>query len=536
MSNKYTSHFNTGRRNVATPQTVPTPGRTDEVKNSAGGYVFKVEGFEQLRRFLILGSDGPTYYVSERKLTQDNAKNVVELIKTSGLEAVQQIVEISVSGRAHKNEPAIFALALATTFGNEATKQAAYAAISRVCRTGTHLFTFLENVQELRGWSRGLRNGVGKFYSSKEDEKLALQLVKYRQRNGWTHRDALRLAHVKPTGEKQAALLRWAVGKEVNVSGIGGLVEAFTKIQTLKTDNWREAVSLIKDTHLPWEALPTELLGLPSVWEALLDGMPLMAMVRNLGKMSSIGLLEGLNSSVKKVVTSLQDGEAIKRARLHPLFILNALKTYQQGHGMKGSLSWKTAQPIVDALDEAFYLAFDAVEPSGKNIMLGLDVSGSMGSQLGQLPLTCCEAATVMAMVTHRVEPWTFVGAFNTGFTEIPLSKKSTLKSAMKYTNGVNFGGTDCAMPMVYATKNKLEVDTFVVYTDNETYAGVGKPFQALKEYRQKMNRPEAKLVVVGMTSTGFTIADPKDKNMLDVVGFDTSTPQVLTSFSAGEI
>lgn len=42
---------------------------------------------------------------------------------------------------------------------------------------------------------------------------------------------------------------------------------------------------------------------------------------------------------------------------------------------------------------------------------------------------------------------------------------------------------------------------------------------------------PEAsrrKLVVVGMVSNGFSIADPDDAGMLDVVGFDAAAPQVI--------
>ena len=91
-------------------------------------------------------------------------------------------------------------------------------------------------------------------------------------------------------------------------------------------------------------------------------------------------------------------------------------------------------------------------------------------------------------------------------------------------------GGTDCSLPMVHALKEKLEVDTFVIYTDSETWAGDIHASQALNKYREKMGRP-AKLIVVGMCSNGFTIADPNDSGMLDCVGFDTSTPAVMADF-----
>jgi len=69
------------------------------------------------------------------------------------------------------------------------------------------------------------------------------------------------------------------------------------------------------------------------------------------------------------------------------------------------------------------------------------------------------------------------------------------------------------------------------VYTDSETWAGSIHPCKALNKYRREMGIP-ARLVVVGMTSTGFTIADPSDAGMLDVVGFDSAAPQVISDFS----
>lgn len=84
---------------------------------------------------------------------------------------------------------------------------------------------------------------------------------------------------------------------------------------------------------------------------------------------------------------------------------------------------------------------------------------------------------------------------------------------------------------MLYALKNKLTVDTFMVYTDSETWFGDIHPFQALKQYREQTGIP-AKLVVVGMVANGFTIADSSDAGMLDVVGFDTTAPAVIADFA----
>jgi 60 kDa SS-A/Ro ribonucleoprotein len=38
------------------------------------------------------------------------------------------------------------------------------------------------------------------------------------------------------------------------------------------------------------------------------------------------------------------------------------------------------------------------------------------------------------------------------------------------------------------------------------------------------------------MVSNGFSIADSADPGMLDVVGFDTSTPQLISEFARGAL
>ena len=529
-----------------TPQTQPIPGKA-MVENNAGGFVFETGKWAQLNRFLVLGAEGGTYYVGEHKLTKQNATNVEVCIKEDGLRVVNTILEMSVSGRAPKNDPAIFALALCTADGDEATKKAAYAAIDKVCRTGTHLFHFCQAVQELRGWSRGLRNGVSKFYTEKDAKDVAYQMVKYRQRDGWTHKDVLKLAHPTPKGADMDAIFKWTLGKEVDLSleGPTAIVSAFKEAQSLEPafvdgadskSALKRIVELVVKYNLPWEALPTASLKHKAIWEAILPKMPLGAMVRNLGRLASIGLTESNLDDYSKIVASkLGDVEALKKGKVHPLFVLNALRTYSSGHGNKGSMTWKPVGLIKDSLEEAFYTTFGVIEPTGKNWLLGLDVSGSMsGGQVAGMSIAPFEAVACMAMVTARVEKSNEIYGFTSTFQDLGITAKDTLEGAMKKAQKSNFGSTDCAMPMIYAYDKKIKVDAFVVMTDNETYDNPKMhASQALEIYRKAFNH-NAKLIVVGMTSTGFTIADPNDAGMLDVVGFDSAAPQVMADFVRG--
>ncbi len=537
----YVKHFSTKK----TAQTSAAPGKK-QVQNRAGGFVFKTDSFEQLNRFLILGAEGNAYYASAKEMTIENAQNTIACIQEDGLRVVKAIVDISKAGRAPKNDPAIFALALATAFGNEVTKKAAYDAITDVCRIGTHIFQFVQNVQALRGWSRGLRNGVAKFYTGNKIDNVAMNIIKYRNRNGFTHRDVLRLCHAGTNDAQLNDLLRYAAAKQAETQH--PLVQGFEAIQKLDLKNEKQAIALITQYGLPREALPTELLNSLGVWEALNQNMPMTATIRNLGKMTSIGLCKSnLDANTKLIVERLTNAEQIKKSRVHPITILNALSQYKKGHGDKGSLSWQPVTNILDALDEAFYMAFGNVETSGKNHLLALDCSGSMfGANIAGTALTAAEAAGAMAMVTLKAEPNTETVFFSSaggrggygssGIGKLDLSKRKRLDDVLAEMRKQPWGGTDCSLPAQYALQQKLDVDTFAIYTDNETYAGSMHPFQAMQQYRSKMNKPVSKLIVVGTDANAFTIADPNDKNMLDVVGFDTATPQIMTEFSKGNL
>lgn len=514
--------------------------REDQVENYAGGYVFSVSDMQVVERFLVLGTEGGTYYASEKDLTLDMATKCQSIVKSDGEAVVAKIVEVSDSGQAIKNDPALFLLAMCAGIGDEDTRKAALAALPKVARMSTHLFHFVEFIKNFRGWGRGLKNAVAKWYDGKGAGGVAYQAVKYRQRDGWTHRDVLRLAHPVAKDPVLANVYKYIVSGEVT----GEVPGIITDYERLKGEtNPSTIVRAIQGNKLiTWEMLNTEALKSQMVWEALLPNMPLTAMIRNLGRMSAIGVIHPFTQASQVVVGKLTDREYLRKSRVHPIVIYNAWKTYKSGHGMRGSLSWTADQQVVDALENAFYMSFDFVEASGKRYYLGLDVSASMTwGEIGGANLNPREASGLLALVSAKVEPFTYSAGFtgswgypqsSDGMQTLQISSNDSMESVQRKISNLDFGGTDCALPMIDAMNKGLLVDTFVVYTDNETWAGDIQPFQALQAYRDKTGI-DAKLVVVGMTATGFSIADPNDPGMLDVVGFNTSTPQAISKFAA---
>jgi 60 kDa SS-A/Ro ribonucleoprotein len=527
-------------RQTLTPANEKIPGST-QVANWGGGFAWEVDDFTKLNRFLILGVEGGTFYASEKKLVKYNGDAVMRCVKSDGLRAVREIVAVSEAGRAPKNDPALFALAIAASHGDEATRKAAFDALPKVARTGTHLLHFVDYAKQFRGEGRGYRNGIGNWFNSKPVGSLAYQMVKYRQRDGWTQRDVLRVAHPKTDEADRNALYQWVVGgtarlaqQEYNLTADGALKLVYAYEQAQAAKDAKTIVKLIRDYNLPREAIPTQYLNDKGVWEALLVDMPMTALIRNLGKLSNIGLLKAGSTVSKNVVAQLGEVERIRKARVHPLAVLVAMKIYQQGHGDKGSLSWDVVRPVVDALDGAFYTSFGNVEKTGKSFLLALDVSGSMSwSNIAGMPgITPAIGSAAMALITAATEPDTEIVAFGSTLKSLDISPRQRLDDVIRRMSGMSFGSTDCSLPMKYATERNMGIDSFVVYTDSETNTGYGHPSQRLVEYRNKTGR-KAKLIVVGMVSNGFSIASPDDPGMLDVVGFDTATPNVISAFSA---
>lgn len=535
-NNAYTRHINVRE----TSQNQPILGK-NQVKNNTGGYVFQVSDKARLERFLILGTEGGSFYVGEPKLTRDNADFLIKMIKTD-IELVAEVVkDVSANNRAKKTSPAIFATAALFQFGDN--NVLAKDVFKTVVRTSTHLFEFSQYIKNLGGWSRAKRTAIKNWYESKSDDQLAYQMVKYRGgRHGWTHADVLRVSHAKPS----EANARFALGKDLNgleevPMPIAGLYEA----QSVKTA--KDAVRVLNEyKNLPWEVLPTEMHKEPSVWKALFNnGMKGMALVRNITRLARLGMFNDLDFAKEYANRILAD---VETAGIHPISYLQALIVHQEGQGINDPKAgywnfevsrkkdWDTSAILTEALEEAFYESFKYVQPTGKRIMLALDVSGSMSSAAsGMKDLSCAQVSAAIAMLIARTEDKYIIKGFSHGLTDLGITSHTSLSEAMNKISNLNFGATDASLAFQWARENKVALDGMIIITDNQTNTGRMHPVQAQKKYRNNLGL-DTRLVVMGVAANEFSVADPDDGDSLDVVGFDSAAPAVVTDFIAGRI
>ncbi|KAL4222071.1 60 kDa SS-A/Ro ribonucleoprotein [Mactra antiquata] len=581
---------------TTTPQSEPlftsVHGEQKQVANNAGGYVFKLDDMKRALRFLIMGSESGQYYAKEKDITRDNVTCIDRLIGSGrGVELVQLIKDVSVSRRNVRQDSLILAYAICARSNDKDTKKAAYAILSDVCRIPTHLFMFVqccetESSSTGTGWGRAHKRGVCKWYSSFQDRamKLAELITKYKRRGEWTHKDLLRLSHVTSEERSLAFLYRYVAkdlkqAKDFYVKDSSLDEEGRKKLMVIVEyieaceeasvcQNEDELCYLIERHKLCWEHCNSKWLKSRKVWFKLIPHMGIEALIRNLGRMTSYGMF-AVNSedeqmvldrirTINEVIESMEEEndtepmetddvmndmpQAVntvkRRNMIHPFKILLGLMTYKSGHGEKGHLSWLPNPRIVEALDKSFYQAFDAVPPTGLKYYLAVDVSGSMSQPvLGSGNIFCSTAAACMMMVIARTEENCIIRGFCEEMRGIEIDGSDTLSTVQTKMEKLTFGGTDCAKPMMDAMECKIkDIDVFVVFTDNETWYGKVHPSEALKQYRMYSERREAKLIVCGMSATEFTIADNDDPGMLDIAGFDSASPRLISEFAKGNI
>ena len=538
---------------IATPQNRPVPGRTDQVRNSAGGYVFAKDQRGKLEDFMILGTTGGTFALGEEQVTQLNTDVLFAAAREDGRGVAELAVDVSAGTppRAVKNRGALFSLAAVSAMGTPDGVQAVKTALPLVARTTDHLSMFFGYRKQLRGKttargtapvaSRAFRSTLAGWFLHADVNDVAWRACKARQRKtpvgeDFALRDALRIAHVHADTIERKTLLGWLAGTVDDREAAMVLpgVDHFLAAQAVISE--ADAVAAVVVRGVPWEFLPSRFLSSPKVWEVLVGTVGMTGLIRNLARMTRIGTIAPYNDATATVVRRLTSAEALNKARVHPVDVWLAMRVYVSGRSQPDPNApvhtWVPVPEVSDALEDAWDKSFGHVDPSGRRLVVAVDSSGSMSNTLtmGATPLgTRYEVACAMALMLKRTE------GDNVHVIDVDLSARQSRITRRTNLREITTwpapgSGTDLSLPFSYAAQYDLKVDGFAVLTDNETWAGRQHPFQALAAYRSRYN-PDTRLVVAAMAPTGHTIAEPGDPGVLNVAGIDASLPRVITGF-----
>jgi 60 kDa SS-A/Ro ribonucleoprotein len=520
-----------------------------EILNSCDKEVFQISEIDQVKRFLALGSDNGTYYITPQDLTKLNIESIENVLKSNDKSKLIDLIKLYI-GKCKKHEPLVYLLARCCVYDSQNSsveslefRKSAYELLDKVCTIPTNLFLFLKYTKLLynkhkksNGWNNLHKRAVCNWYNSKDDMNLIYQMTKYKDRHDYTHRDVMRLSHIIANSVDKQHIYRYFVKGFDAVCGIMGdesdLMGFIRDYEIIKSSEDEDLViQLINKRNFAREHISTHMLSSKLVWDALITRMPPIALLRNLNKLTICGLLDNFEGEQKVV-------EKIKSIKnVHPMHLLIALKMYSSGEGFKGSNKWIPNQSVVDSLNDKFYNLFQEVIPSNKRVCIAMDVSGSMhySKANGTECMSAAEISCALTMVMKHCDPKTEIMGFSSTFIPLAISPGKRLDDNLEKIKEIPFSSTDISLPFIWARENQKEFDAFIVITDNETNCNKIKPVDALRQYRSLMRIPNCKLIVVAMTANNVSIADPNDRNMLDIAGFDASVPDIINEFIRDE-
>lgn len=483
------------------------------IKNTTEiGLVHKITPLARVRRFLILGSDSNTYYMNADELTKQNLINILAAIKEDTKGCCQLLIELVKSDNIPRMQTALLLTYLIARHGNGHRRMLLDIDFTeKLFRTPTQVFTFCKFVERIDGkWNRFLKKLVSRYYEKTFSE---YHLLKYKAREGFTHRDVLRLCHTKPS-EDRADLFKYAVKPEPEtVELVPSSLQLARIVKAIHTKRADPVQCLQQVPGLSWEMLPTEVLNTPEVLEQLVFKMPTMAFYRNLRRF--------INHGVAAAKTRLES-EVKRRPDIHPVYILNAWMALKKD----GVLPREYDQLLEMCFNQA--IGFNLELNSDVRVGLYLDISPSMDS--GTVAGTALTPALASLAISLPLLKYSNVklNAFAGSSSIQRITKRgsfSDIQDTLKTLSSL-WSRTDCSLPMVRALQDMEPLDAFIIITDNETNSGI-MPSEALRLYREGM-RIQSKLIVIAMTSTGFSIADPNDPLSIDIPGFDLSLCSIL--------
>lgn len=509
------------------------------VKNRSGAYAFKASDMTRINRWLLTGSQNNSFFAKKEELTKDNINIFKAGLNTDLKSVADSMVYASTHGVSQST--VIFALALMSAEENFDVKQAFKKIFPMIIRTASQLYEFLMYVSDIRGFGKVIRTAVVSWF--KNNKNLEYQLLKYQSRNGWAHRDVLRKFHIVPSNDVMNALFKWAVSGWKNLSEAEkSLLMVIPYFESIKeNDSEENVIRCIREGKLSWEMVigNSKNMTVP-VWEALLENMPINATLRYLATLTANGLFEK-QKNLDLVVSRFLNPEILKKAYIHPLQIAKALSVYEAGgEGGKSSLTYMPNRFIVDMLNRALELSTCTLQSSGKNVMVSVDVSGSMWYPVSIYGnLNPGKIAGILALSLKKAEGENAkMFMFSKEFNPINITERTSYSEVLNKQNRdiwpPKFGGTDASLAYKYARENKIPVDVFISITDNESWDGK-HPYAELDNYRREVN-PYAKAVYMSLSIDSTTLVNPTDLLSYDICGFSDETVKIVQMIIQGEI
>lgn len=458
--------------------------------------------------------------------------------------------------------PVAYVLAKCARHSDREISQQAYRLLPEICKTPSHLFLFhfyCKQALHLNGWPRSHRKAIAAWYTENKQYRedvvhLARHITKYGRRHGISQKKMIKSSHPKPPNVKFDFVFRYVTRglRSTNVKfsttdskkDMSDDCEGFIRdYNAIKSEDVQEGflIDIIKKWRLSWEHVPATFLRSVEVWRAILlnTQMPVTAMIRNLVRMTILGLLQPGSYEENVFCTRLENSSILEQANIHPFHVLTALSAYRKGSqkSREGEdIQWDVNERVVQALLEAI-LKIHPVPHSNKRLLVAIDTTSEMAKNIGSSWVTIKMAAATLAFQIHCSSPRSKVVTFSTTTQDLCFQVNGSvldIENALEEINqSTENNDVIFSVPFAHARQNQDLYDGIILLTSEIDTDNAATIRESFLEYRQQRNT-QAKCVVITYRQSKH-VGLEEDLNILDIEGADACAAKEIIEFISDE-
>ncbi len=515
-----------------------------DATNEAGGPAYQLEPKQALAQLAATGCFNGTFYASAESQL-DSLKQLIAQVNDNSYLAKLAIYASQRAGM--KDMPAALTASLAAR-----DTVLLHKVFDRVIHNGRMLRTLFQMIRSgqfgKKSLSSSLQRAFQRWLNSASVEKLLSASIGHEP----SLRDILRMARPTPPDDERRALYGWLTDKET--AKWAPATEAHLPEQILLLSKFRQSnsaeqqISLLRRFQARWDLLADSAKG-SQAWAAIARTMGPQALRMNLNTLLRHGVFEDPDM-VQSVAHRLADWDEIRRSRQFPYQFFAAYM----------NVSDSIPPQIKAALHQAAEIACGNVPVMSGPVVIGLDVSGSMGSPItgnrGQGATTkmrCIDVAALVAAAILRRNPGSVVVPFDTQAFDVKLDPSDSILSLADRLAKYGGGGTDCSLPIRKANTSYAyrKFSGIVLVSDNESWIYRGRAYAhglrgttgVMTEWKQFVKNQTRlhgsdfqgpKLVCIDLQPSTTTQA-PERSDIMNVGGFSDAVFDAMSSFLSGD-
>jgi len=538
----------------------------------------------KLARFLHCGTTDTCYKVEKKECWRrglpgyvGEVHKVVDELVHAGhvLLPLQHVVKAHRAG-CYDRDALLFALNVCIKIDNKTAKSSAYQQLVDIVHNADDFFDMLDShfqvnkktksagrVSAKWGMGRGMRTFIQRWYNKQDPYDLVMETCRVKKKHSWSHKDIIKLAHVK-SSDKAVAVILMAI-----VQGLAKTVEMYKESPEAQpildyiacVEEFKRcrdpvlAVQQIRQHSFDIDIVPSELLVYTEVWEAAVSRLPLRRVLAHLKSMVRHNLLlRGDCPVLEKVRGLVCDPLALAASKLQPAEILR----YERRNVASG---WKhppttnksdieekeylktTSIPnrrLTEALKAMLKHSFKNVVKLNKKVLICVDTRDKMltsrcwksdsvtSSQAAAVTILSLVAAKCDVTLTTVIEG---EGRHAGDIVVIPLTDTDNMETLGRKMREANGGVPKNIHAVNYAVSSKKQFDLILHITDSHTADVDSKLlWPALVKYRER-GGTITRYVMMAVSTSSVSSADPRDPGMLDIAGWTPDAVRVIQAF-----